>query len=58
MVLNSMNAKVRALSSRDVGNGRAMTTLTLEVRDRDELNAVIARLTAVPGVREVQRING
>ena len=54
-VLNSINAKVRSLSARDIGGGMALANLTLEVKDLDELNYIISRLRTVPGVREVLR---
>ncbi|MBQ7144399.1 MAG: bifunctional (p)ppGpp synthetase/guanosine-3',5'-bis(diphosphate) 3'-pyrophosphohydrolase [Oscillospiraceae bacterium] len=58
LVLSSMNAKVRSLNARAVGGGMASTTLTLEVRNLDELKAIIARLATVPGVKKVGRSNG
>ena len=58
MVLNSLNAKVRSLYVRDVGGGKAVANLTLEVRDLAELNAIMARLAAISGVKEVARSNG
>ncbi len=54
-VLNSLNARVRSLSARDVGVGMATANLTLEVKNLEELNAIIARLETVQGVSEVVR---
>ena len=54
-VLNTLNAKVRTLSSRDIGGGRALTNISLEVRNAGELHYIMNRLNAVPGVSEVTR---
>ena len=56
--LNLRNAKVRSLNARDTGGGMASTTITLEVRNVDELKAIMARLATVPGVKHVSRSNG
>ena len=58
LVLSSMNAKVRSISARAMGGGMASTTLTLEVRNLDELKGIMARLATVPGVKNVGRSNG
>ena len=55
--LNALNAKVRSLNARDVGDGQASTMLTLEVKDLAELKQVMSRLAAVNGVSEVVRSN-
>ena len=57
-MLNSLNARVRSLSARDVGEGRAVTTLTLEVGDLEELKLIMSRLRSIKGVSEVVRSNG
>ncbi len=54
-VLNALNAKVRNLSSRDVGGGLALTIISLEVKNAGELKYVISRLSSVPGVSRVDR---
>lgn len=58
LVLTSMNAKVRSLSARGVGNGLALTNLSLEVKNRNELKAIMAQLSKIPGMKEVCRANG
>jgi len=55
--LNAINAKVRLLNARDVGEGLAVINLTLEVRDLPELRSIINRLSAIRGVSEVVRTN-
>ncbi|MBO6040848.1 MAG: bifunctional (p)ppGpp synthetase/guanosine-3',5'-bis(diphosphate) 3'-pyrophosphohydrolase, partial [Oscillospiraceae bacterium] len=54
-VLNSMNAKVRNLSSRSVGYGQAVTVISLEVKNVSELRYIMNRLAGVAGVSRVQR---
>lgn len=55
MVLNALNAKVRSLSARDVGNDQSTATVTVEVRGLEELKGIINRIAAIRGVIEVRR---
>ena len=55
--LNSLNAKVRSLNARDLGDGMASANLTVEVKDLAELKAIISRLSAVRSVTGVARSN-
>ena len=55
--LNMLNAKVRSLSARDLGDGMASTTLTVEVVNLAELKVIMARLSAIAGVTSVTRSN-
>ena len=54
-VLNSLNAKVRNLSSRSVGYGQAVTVVSLEVKSITELRYIMNRLAGVAGVTSVMR---
>ena len=54
-VLNSLNAKVRTLTSRDIGGGLALTNISLEVKNAGELRYMMNRLSAIPGVSSVTR---
>ena len=54
-VLNSLSAKVRSLSARDIGGEKATATITLEVKDTDELKTIVSRLSGISGVSEVNR---
>jgi len=54
-ILNSINAKVRSLTARDVGYGTALTTVTLEVRSIQDLRYIMSRLLSVPSVQSVKR---
>ncbi len=53
-VLNSMNAKVRSLSARDV-SGTAIITLSVEVRDYTELKYIMGRLQGVRSIISASR---
>ncbi len=53
--LNALNAKVRSLSARDVGNDQSTATVTVEVRGLEELKGIINRIAAIRGVIEVRR---
>ena len=54
-VLNSLNAKVRNLSSRSVGYGQAVTVISLEVKNSSELRYIMNRIAGVSGVSSVMR---
>ena len=53
--LNSLNAKVRTLTARDIDSGRSTITITVEVHDLAELRTIISRLSAVRGVIRISR---
>ncbi len=53
-VLNSLKVKVNAMTARQIG-GIANVYITVQVKDRNELGTVIARLLSVQGVKEVRR---
>ena len=57
-VLNSLNAKVRSLNSKDVGGGNAVTNVTLEVHNAKDLHYIMSRLAGVNGVNHVSRNGG
>ncbi|MCR5575863.1 MAG: bifunctional (p)ppGpp synthetase/guanosine-3',5'-bis(diphosphate) 3'-pyrophosphohydrolase, partial [Oscillospiraceae bacterium] len=54
-VLNALNAKVHSLSARTTGINIGVVTVTLEVKDADELRRIIARLSRINGVSSVTR---
>lgn len=54
-VLNALNAKVRNLSSRDIGTGMALTIVSLEVKNAGELKYIMNRMASIPGVSSVVR---
>ena len=53
-ILNSLNAKVRSLTSRDTGP-KAITVISLEVNSAVELKYIMSRLASIPGVSDVSR---
>ena len=55
-VLNSLNAKVRNLSARDVEGNRSTVNITVEVHSLSELRLIINRLSGVHGVIRVARV--
>ena len=57
-VLNAMNAKVRTFNARSLSGGTAIALLTVEVRNLEELRAIMNRVATVPNVKEVARSNG
>lgn len=54
-VLNSINAKVRTLTARDIGGGLAVTSVTMEVKSIADLKYIMNRLSTIPGVTAVKR---
>ncbi|MEI3061473.1 MAG: ACT domain-containing protein [Oscillospiraceae bacterium] len=54
-VLNSINAKVRTLSARDIGAGQALVNVSLEVRCLADMKYIMSRLASIPGVSSVTR---
>ena len=53
--LNAINAKVCGLSARSLGNDTSMTSLSLEVKNTQDLRNIMNRLSTIPGIREVKR---
>ena len=53
--LNTLNAKVRTLTARDVDSGRSTITITVEVHNLAELRTIISRLSAIRGVIRISR---
>lgn len=54
-VLNALSAKVLSLSARDLSGLKSTATVTLEVKNTSDLEAIIARLRTVSGVSEITR---
>jgi GTP pyrophosphokinase len=54
-VMSSMKIRVSEISAKSIPGGRCMTTMSFEVRNVDELNAVRQRIRAISGVTEVRR---
>ena len=54
-VLNTLNAKVHSLSARTTGINIGIVSVTLEVKDAEELRRVVAKLNRINGVNSVTR---
>jgi len=57
-VLNALNSKVRSLNARDAEGCRSIVNITLEIKNADELRAIINKLSSISGVSEVSRNGG
>ena len=55
VALNTLNAKVRTLTARELAGGLALASVTLEVKNSGELKYIISRLSTIPGVTQVTR---
>ena len=53
--LNNMKIHIHNMSSRSLGNGRAIVKFNITVRDKSHLRDIISRLTSVRGVTSVER---
>ena len=58
MALSAAKVKVTALSARSMPDGHATVNIVVEVRDKDELGAVINKLNNIQGVYHVARSSG
>ena len=58
MALSTAKVKVSNLSARSLPDGYAAVFLVLEVRDQNELNSVINKLSQIQGVYQVKRTTG
>ena len=54
-VLNGMNARVRGMNARDTGKGTSTATVTLDVKDRSELQSIINKLQSIRGIQSITR---
>ena len=53
--LTELGAKVHSLMARELGHGKAVMNVSLEVRDVQDLRQVTARVSTVPGITEISR---
>jgi len=58
MALSAAQVKVTALSARSLSDGHATVNIVAEVKDKEELNAVINKLNNIQGVYFVARASG
>ena len=57
-ILNSMKIRMTSMSAKDVVGGITNVSVVIEVKNRDELNTAISRLSAMSGLLEIKRTNG
>lgn len=53
--LSAAKVKINSLSARDLGNGNALAYVSVNVKDLEELSALISRLEVLSGVTSVLR---
>jgi len=58
MALSAAKVKVTALTARSLPDGHATLNMVVEVKDKEELAAVINRLNNIQGVYYVARASG
>ncbi len=56
-VLNGLKIKKTSLSAKDLGEVTTVS-IVIEVKNLDELNLAVARLSSIPGAIEIKRGNG
>ena len=54
-VLNILNVKISSFNARETGDGLVTVSIVVEVKNRDELIAAMAKLMSVSGVTDVRR---
>ena len=53
--MTQARVKISELSGKDLPGNRAITTLTIEVQNVEELNRVRTKLRSLPGVMNIRR---
>ncbi len=53
--LGAVKTKITSLNVREVGNGKALAFITIEVKDLAALQTAMNRLRIIPGVSDVER---
>ena len=54
-ILNKLNIKISSFTAKDAGAGGVAVSVTIDVKNRDELVAAMARLMSVQGVTDIRR---
>ena len=54
--LSQMHIFIHTLNSRELKNGKAVVTITIDVAGRDHLRGVISKLSDINGIEEINRI--
>ena len=54
--LSNMHIFIHSLNSRELKDGRAVVTVTIDIAGRDHLRGVISRLSDINGIEEIKRL--
>ena len=54
--LSNMHIFIHSLQSREIGDGKAMVTVTINVMGRNHLRGVISKLSDINGIDEIKRM--
>ena len=54
--LSNMHIFIHTLNSRELKDGRAVVTVTIDVAGKDHLRGVISRLSDINGIEEIKRL--
>ncbi len=56
IMLSNMHIFIHALNSRELKNGKAVVTATIDVMGRNHLRGVISKLSDINGIEEIKRL--
>ncbi len=54
--LSNMHIFIHSLNSRELGNGKAVVTATIDVMGKNHLRGVISKLSDINGIEEIKRV--
>ena len=54
--LSNMHIFIHTLNSRELKNGKAVVTVTIDVAGKDHLRGVISRMSEIKGIEEIKRL--
>ena len=54
--LSNMHIFIHSLNSREIGEGMAMVTATIDVTGKNHLKGVISKLSDISGIVEIKRL--
>ena len=54
--LSSMHIFIHGLNSRELKTGRAVVTVTIDVKGKNHLRGVISKLSDINGIEEIKRL--
>lgn len=57
-ILNALKIRMTSLSAKDVEGGITSVSIVIEIKNQEELNSAIARLSAISGVVSIKRSDG